>query len=346
IRPVDSSQLLASLEKLVKMNELQKQAEQAISRTGFEIPVITGIALQEQKGAEMQSTVPAVPGQAEKQQAVQQPAEKKGLFGMFRRQAQKPVEKYTANVLVNQVTKEEAKQEHEEEQEQEFQKTREKEETEEEQYAPGEREQIREINRTVEAMQRPKKEVHINPLPITRFFRRPREEPKKVIIEQESGTAWSEAEIPTFPTTLENKQKEKLKTTEKEIQKFRIETDLDLTLQKIKEKGTMKMNGLLLATHIEKARLQELLNILEEQGLIRIEYPAFGDITIKSADYVRPSKAKAKKEDTNPTIARLERQSKKEPAKKPEKQQAQKNTVQARPSEKKKGFFGFEKQKK
>ncbi|MDD5163026.1 MAG: hypothetical protein PHD95_02345 [Candidatus ainarchaeum sp.] len=385
IKPLDSSQLLASLEKLAKMNELQRQAEQEIEKKGFQFPWLTkqkeeekalpgqATAMQEtspetqpqttstatqtgttatgqlpamQKSAEtpkekiiaVQAPAPnysKISGITEEQTALPQeeievqtakttvPAQqaKKGFFGGIFRRAQKKESQQTTNVQVNEALHETIIQKEEQVQKNYEAKIEEpieiekpgdieaekpldadagNEETEKTSREEGwasrseELEEMGRISAKVEGMQRPKKELHIRALPITRFFKKTSEEPRRVIIEP-GEVGWSEAEIPTFPTTLENKEKEKLKTNEKEIMKFRIETDMDLTLQIIREKGKIRTGELWKETKIEKKRLEELLNILEDQHLIKVEYPAFGDTIIESADYVKPSKPKKEK---------------------------------------------------
>jgi hypothetical protein len=371
IKPLDSNQLLASLEKLVKMNELQRQAEQEIEKKGFQFPWLASTPIQENQVLPRQTETmqqPIAEGQAQKtipvstqttaattekspeetpraETILPKQQEKKGIFGkMFGKTQKKENQQYTANVKINQtmretkIPKEEQKQQSQEYPEKIGEQTEPIEEPAEKQAEiteadaasreegwnsrQEELEEMQKITSKVREMQRPKKEIHIKPLPITRFFKKPREEPRRVIIEPIEET-WSEVEMPTFPTTLENKEKEKIKTTEKEIRNYLIETDLDRALQIIKEKGTIRTGELQKETKIEKKRLEELINILENESLIKIEYPAFGDTIIKIANYVKPQK---------------------KPKEKPEKNRQ--NQPQTDLGEKKKGLFGLKKTKK
>ncbi len=142
----------------------------------------------------------------------------------------------------------------------------------------------------LEERKEPEKVV-IKPFEEKKYISVPRIEPKKVIVEPEKS--WSEAEIPSYPATVEKNEREKIKTIVKEISKYRIITDLDRVLQTIKEKGIMGIAQLNQETGIEKQRLQDLVEILEGHKLAKIDYSAFGEEKIMDINYVKPKAPQA-----------------------------------------------------
>jgi len=137
-----------------------------------------------------------------------------------------------------------------------------------------------------------KKVVRIRPIGDTTYARAP-SKPIRVLAEPEK--TWSEAEIPSYPETAYKKEKEKLKTQTKHIKRYEIVTTLDNILQKIKEKGIVTIKGLSEELKIDKKKLQELIKILEENKLIKIEYTTFGDEKVMDINYKKPEKKKNKK---------------------------------------------------
>ncbi|MBN1940619.1 MAG: hypothetical protein JW772_00390 [Candidatus Diapherotrites archaeon] len=129
--------------------------------------------------------------------------------------------------------------------------------------------------------------------PTKEYVKIPQEQKVRVLIEPEQ--TFSEGVIPAFPTTIDSRKREKVKTVVKEIQKYRIITDLDRAMQIIKEKGVIPFKELEKQAGIDKKRLKDLMKILEDQRLVKVEYPAFGDIKIVDKDYKPPKKEKKQK---------------------------------------------------
>lgn len=90
--------------------------------------------------------------------------------------------------------------------------------------------------------------------------------------------------------------KEEVKGVIRDIRKYRIITDFDKILSYVNGKGIAGEREVSKALAMDKKRVQECCGILEENGLLRIEYPPIGDTKIISKNYVsKKAKKKAKK---------------------------------------------------
>ncbi|GEM_PF-3156839 len=145
----------------------------------------------------------------------------------------------------------------------------------------------------VKIIERETERVIIKPIEHKIYKTAPEDEPRKILVEPQKN--WSEAEIPSFPTTVDKRKKEKPKSEIREITRFEITTDLDSVLQKIKDAGSIGLLELEKETGVEKQRLQELILILEEQDLVKVDYPAFGAVKIMAAGYQPPPKTEKQK---------------------------------------------------
>lgn len=97
--------------------------------------------------------------------------------------------------------------------------------------------------------------------------------------------------------TITAQKKEKVPTMEKEIIKARIETDFDRILNIVKFKGTAGLDEVAKELGMDKARVQEYSNILEENRLIELIYPPIGPMKLAYPGYLRWKETQRKKAD-------------------------------------------------
>ena len=113
----------------------------------------------------------------------------------------------------------------------------------------------------------------------------------------------------------EEAKREEAKAVIKEIKKHRIVTDFDRILQLVNERGKIKINDALKELGIQPKRMDEVSEILEREGLVKIEYSAVGSAWISSPEYKKPAKEKGEKKavgtEAKPGAAKPEIQKKK-----------------------------------
>jgi len=327
IKEASPDALTSNLEKFVKLAALQQEAKKTIEEKGgfpaaagtAQAPTIVIGGTQTIQGSETKTIQSAerIPVHHGRQKAAAKP--KKARKGFWNR-------KQKENVIIVQ--------------------------TPSQQQIPENEQTIR-IERAAEETGRlpeePKEIVRIKPVGEEKYYKRVEGGTRRILAESEK--TWEEAEIPSFPETLEKKEKEKIETKEKEIQRYRIITDLDGVYQIIKEKGIIAMDELEKSAGIEKKRMEELMDILEEQKMIRLQYPAFGAVKVMHYSY-KPEKHLPKEKKTNEE-KKQEQQEKKDEQKINAQQKAdaktQKATANAQKAEQKKTeneknkkpFFGF-----
>lgn len=85
----------------------------------------------------------------------------------------------------------------------------------------------------------------------------------------------------------------KLTGTEKELEKKELITDFDKIIEIVRERGSITNDQLAAELKIDKKVLKESLDILEENSLVIVEYPAFGPSRV-----VDPNAQKKKKNET------------------------------------------------
>ncbi|HLD58201.1 MAG TPA: hypothetical protein VI977_00990 [archaeon] len=333
IKEASADALTSNLEKFVKLAALQQEAKKTIEEKGgfpaaagtAQAPTIVIGGTQTIQGSETKTIQRAekIPVQRRRQKAAAKP-KKAGRRFWSRKQGE--------NVIIVQTPSQQ--------------------QTSSQQQIPENEQTIR-IERAAEETGRlpeePKEIVRIRPVGEEKFYKRVEGGTRRILAESEK--TWEEAEIPSFPETLEKKEKEKLETKEKEIQRYRIITDLDGVYQIIKERGIIAMDELEKEAGIEKKRMEELMDILEEQKMIRLQYPAFGAVKVMHYSY-KPEKHLPKEKKTNEE-KKQEQQEKKDEQKINAQQKAdaktQKATAKAQKKEQKKTeneknkkpFFGF-----
>lgn len=86
----------------------------------------------------------------------------------------------------------------------------------------------------------------------------------------------------------EEEKREEAKAIIKEIKKHRIVTDFDRILQLVNERGRVKINDALRELGILPKRMDEVSEILEREGLVKIEYSAVGSAWISASGYKKP----------------------------------------------------------
>jgi len=77
---------------------------------------------------------------------------------------------------------------------------------------------------------------------------------------------------------------------EKEIFQKKIVSDFDRLLELVKEKGTIKESDAIAFLGMKKERFDECCSVLEQSNLVKVEYPAFGDVILKDAGLVESKK--------------------------------------------------------
>jgi len=91
-----------------------------------------------------------------------------------------------------------------------------------------------------------------------------------------------------------HKKKEEIKAIAKEISKHKIVTDFDKVLSFIRKKGKTTPIDIGKKFGLKKKRLNEILEVLEENKLIVLSYPPIGSVRVLDVNYVPPKKKKAK----------------------------------------------------
>ncbi len=102
------------------------------------------------------------------------------------------------------------------------------------------------------------------------------------LIESKQGTEKKAADAKAFevPTGIPKKKKPEVKEIFKEIETPKIVTGFDKLLTLIKERETVSFRQAQKELKMDNKRLKECCDILEDSGLIKIKYPAVGDIKI------------------------------------------------------------------
>jgi hypothetical protein len=94
---------------------------------------------------------------------------------------------------------------------------------------------------------------------------------------------------------LAEKKKEKDKGIQKEVQVEKLETDFDRIENFVNENGRVKAGQVARALNINPKLVEECARILEQNGLVKIEYPPVGDVNIIAAGYIPKAEKKAEK---------------------------------------------------
>ncbi len=75
------------------------------------------------------------------------------------------------------------------------------------------------------------------------------------------------------------------------IKKESIVTDFDRVLAFVKERGSTKTGEIAKALNLQKKQVAEVLEVLEEHGLVKLQYPTVGDVIVRDVGYAKPKKA-------------------------------------------------------
>ncbi|MEK6941255.1 MAG: hypothetical protein AABW85_00135 [archaeon] len=98
---------------------------------------------------------------------------------------------------------------------------------------------------------------------------------------------------------LPQEHMDKIKQVAAEITKHRITTDFDRVMFYVQENTRAKSDEVAKALLIDKKKVEECAKILEENGLIEIEYPIMGDIALQENGYrEKMKKLKSTKQKT------------------------------------------------
>jgi len=93
-----------------------------------------------------------------------------------------------------------------------------------------------------------------------------------------------------FEAGLPEKKKEEVKAIVLEIQKQRIITDFDKLLEVVQRKGKVSASEALKELKISKDRLSDCLKVLEQNNLVRVDFPPIGSEIIYDINYAPPQK--------------------------------------------------------
>ncbi len=116
--------------------------------------------------------------------------------------------------------------------------------------------------------------------------------------------------IPDMPKGFEAKKEEK--AVSKEIKEFQVETDYDRIMNIVQEKGSASGKEIAKLLNITPAEVKERSQVLEDSGLIKLEYPAIGGIRIVDPEKEKKDKELKEKEKKDKEETALKAKQKKE----------------------------------
>jgi len=90
-------------------------------------------------------------------------------------------------------------------------------------------------------------------------------------------------------------KREEAKAIIKEIKKHRIVTDFDRILQLVNEKGRVRLTDVIKQLGVERKRADEVLEILEDENQVRVDYSPVGGAWISAFEYKKPKPEDGKK---------------------------------------------------
>jgi len=93
-----------------------------------------------------------------------------------------------------------------------------------------------------------------------------------------------------FGSGIPERKKLEVKAVVEELVKHRIVTDFDKLLELVQSKGKIGYNQALKELKIPEAKLHECLAVLEENSLVRVDYPPIGPAVIFDINYSAPAK--------------------------------------------------------
>lgn len=121
------------------------------------------------------------------------------------------------------------------------------------------------------------------------------------LIELEHGTKKLESQtikpekIETAVPKEFEKRREEVKAIATEITRHRIITELDKILEIVKQKGKTTDLEIAKTLNASKKQVAEWVAVLEENKLVKLNYPPFGGLVVMDVNYVRPKKERVKK---------------------------------------------------
>ncbi len=115
------------------------------------------------------------------------------------------------------------------------------------------------------------------------------------IMELEHRTIGLVEERPSEAAAPARIRREEAKAIIKEIKKHRIVTDFDRILQLVNEKGRVRLNDAIKQLGVERRRMDEVIEILENEKLVRVDYSPMGGAWISASEYKKPQPEDGKK---------------------------------------------------
>ncbi|MDO8647385.1 MAG: hypothetical protein Q7R70_03145 [Candidatus Diapherotrites archaeon] len=93
-----------------------------------------------------------------------------------------------------------------------------------------------------------------------------------------------------FEAGVPKKKIEEVKAIVVELQKHRIVTDFDKLLELVQSKGKVSESDAFKELKISKDKLKDCINVLEQNNLVRVEFPPIGTSVIFDVNYIPPVK--------------------------------------------------------
>ena len=93
-----------------------------------------------------------------------------------------------------------------------------------------------------------------------------------------------------FEAGVPKKKIEEVKAIVAEVQKHRIITDFDNVLELVQRKGKVSGDDALKELKISRNKLKECISVLEQNSLLRVDFPPIGPEILYDINYVQPAK--------------------------------------------------------
>ena len=81
--------------------------------------------------------------------------------------------------------------------------------------------------------------------------------------------------------------RKKFKGVEKKVEGYTIETEFDKVLSLVKKSGQVKMGQAQKTLHMDKQKIKEVADVLEDNGLIKVIFPPLGDAILQDVNFLR-----------------------------------------------------------
>jgi len=132
-------------------------------------------------------------------------------------------------------------------------------------------------------------------------------------LEREANRRLNQVRIVGVPKAFKEsaKEVEMVKGIATEIKKHRIVTDFDKIISIVNQQGNLKLSKLSAQLKIDKKTCAGLLSDLEDEGLLELKYPAFGEVTVQIPGYDEMQKVIKEKKRAEEKARKLQEKQKK-----------------------------------